>query len=190
MLETLIHVFSPSFLLVFLGEMGDKTQLLSLALVCRFKKPWVILAAITLATLANHGVSVWLGEWIAGLMAAGVLKYVVAASFIALGLWMLIPDKEEEVSDNAKYGVFLTTFVLFFLAEIGDKTQLATVALAANFSGYFLVVLTATTLGMIAANAPVLWLGERIQNTRWEKTAHVLSAILFIAMGLVALFWK
>lgn len=188
MLDTMLHVFSPSFLLVFLGEMGDKTQLLSLALVCRFHKPWAILLAITLATLANHGVSVWLGEWIASLMHDGVLKYVVAASFMALGIWMLIPDKQEEVKGPARFGVFLTAFVLFFLAEIGDKTQLATVALAAHYQSFF-VVLLATTLGMIAANGPILWLGERLQNTCWEKMAHLLSAMLFIVMGLIALFW-
>lgn len=188
MLFTSLHAFLPSFALVALGEIGDKTQLLSLALVCRFRKPWLILAAIVAATLANHGLSVWLGEWLASLFSLALLHYVVAASFIALGLWMLIPDKEEALDERARYGVFVTAFVLFFLAEIGDKTQLATIALAARYQD-FGVVLAATTLGMVAANAPVLWLGERIRNTRWEVIAHRVSAALFIGMGLAALLW-
>src|SRR5690606_36505549 len=113
-----MEAFLSSTLLVTLGEIGDKTQLLSLALVCRFRKPWLILAAITSATLANHGLSVWLGEWLASLVSLSVLHWLVAASFIALGLWMLIPDKADAVDERSRHGVFLTAFVLFFLAEI------------------------------------------------------------------------
>lgn len=188
MLFSSLHAFLPSFALVALGEIGDKTQLLSLALVCRFRRPWLLLAAITSATLTNHGLSVWLGEWLASLVSLSVLQWLVAASFIALGLWMLVPDKAEAVDERSRHGVFLTAFVLFFLAEIGDKTQLATVALAAHYQS-FVLVLAGTTLGMIAANAPVLWLGERIRNTRWETLAHRASAALFILMGLAALIW-
>lgn len=188
MLFTSLHAFLPSFALVALGEIGDKTQLLSLALVCRFRKPWLILAAIISATLANHGLSVWLGEWLASLLSLTLLQYLVAASFILLGLWMLVPDKDEGMSERTSHGVFVTAFVLFFLAEIGDKTQLATIALAAHYQS-FVMVLAGTTLGMVAANAPVLWLGERIRNTHWETLAHRLSAALFILMGLAVILW-
>jgi putative Ca2+/H+ antiporter (TMEM165/GDT1 family) len=183
-----LHVFLPSFALVALGEIGDKTQLLSLALVCRFRRPWVILAAIICSTLINHGVSVWLGEWLAGLVSLSVLRYVVAAGFILLGLWMLLPDKESKVDEKARYGVFLTTFILFFLAEIGDKTQLVTVTLAAHYQEY-VAVLMGTTLGIVAANAPVLWLGQRFGSTRWVTWAHRISALLCISMGVATLIW-
>ncbi len=184
-----LSAFVSSFALVGLGEIGDKTQLLSLALVCRFRRPWLILGAIIAATLINHGLSVWLGEWITQWFSPSTLQWIIAASFILLGLWMLVPDKEDEISDKGRYGIFLTTFALFFLAEIGDKTQLATIALASHYQQFGLV-LTGTTLGMVAANAPVLWLGERIRNTRWETWAHRLSAALFILMGLGVLLWR
>lgn len=188
MLQSL-HALLPSFLLVALGEIGDKTQLLSLALVCRFRKPWIILAAIITATLVNHGLSVWLGEWLAGLVPTDWLQWLVAASFILLGLWMLIPDKEEDIDDKkGKYGIFVTTLVLFFLAEIGDKTQIATIALAARYQD-FAAVLAGSTLGIIAANAPILWLGQRIGGTRFETWAHRGSAVLFLVMGLAVLIW-
>lgn len=184
----MFSVFLPSFALVALGEIGDKTQLLSLALVCRFRRPWVILAAIVCATLVNHGLSAWLGDYLSGLLPLSLMHYLVAASFILLGVWMLIPDKEGDASESARYGVFVTTLVLFFLAEIGDKTQLATVVLAAQYHD-IATVLVATTLGMVAANAPVLWLGQRIRDSRWEARAHRVAAVLFIAMGAVALLW-
>lgn len=189
MLPAALHAFLPSFALVALGEIGDKTQLLALAMVCRFRTPWLILAAIVLATLANHGLSVWLGEWLAGLVSTGTLRWMVGASFVVLGLWMLVPDQSEEISGHTGQRVFLTCFVLFFLAEIGDKTQLATIALAAHYQS-FAGVLLGTTLGMVAANAPVLWLGQRLANTRFESLAHRLAAALFILMGLAVLIWR
>ena len=184
-----VHAFLPSFSLVALGEIGDKTQLLTLALASRFRKPWVILSAIVCSTLLNPGLSVWLGEWLAGLVSLSLLHWLVAASFILLGLWMLIPDKDEKVDVNARYGTFVTVFVLFFLAEIGDKTQLATVALAAHYHD-FVGVLAGTACGIIVADAPMLWLGQRIRNTRWETWAHRASAVLFIVMGIAALIWR
>lgn len=188
MLPAALHAFLPSFALVALGEIGDKTQLLSLALVCRFRKPWIILLAILLATLANHSLSVWLGEWLAGLAPLPILRWVIGISFVLLGLWMLIPDQPTEFSAQTSQRIFLTSFALFFVAEIGDKTQLATVALAANYQS-FIAVLLGTTLGMLAANAPVLWLGQRLAHTRYETLAHRIAATLFVIMGLAVLIW-
>lgn len=176
-----------SFLLVALGEIGDKTQLLSLALILKFRKPWPILAGVVIATLLNHGVSVWFGDWLAGTVPMEWMRWILGISFIALGLWMLIPDDDEEISNEPKYGPFLTALVLFFIAEIGDKTQLATVALAVQFKDQFWPVLTGSTLGMIAANLPVIWLGHQFASEKLETWAHRISALLFVGFGVWAL---
>lgn len=173
-----------SFSLVALGEIGDKTQLLTLALILRFRRPWPILAGIVIATLVNHGLSVWLGVWLASAIPATVLNGLLAASFIGLGLWMLIPDKDDGLDKPPRFGPFLTALVLFFIAEIGDKTQLATVALAVQFPDAFFAVLIGTTLGMVAANVPVIWLGHKVTNPAIEIWAHRLSALAFIGFGL------
>ena len=177
-----------SFSLVALGEIGDKTQLLAFALACRYRVHWPILAGITVATLANHGVSAWLGVWLAQQVPAHWLTLLLGASFIGLGLWMLIPDKDDDDIGGAAWGPFTASLVLFFLAEIGDKTQLATVALAARFDDAFLLVVGGTTLGMLAANVPVIWLGNRVRHPAWETWAHRLSAVLFIALGIATFF--
>lgn len=182
-----MDAFIASLALVALGEVGDKTQLLSFALATRFKSHWRLLAGITLATLLNHGLSAWLGTMMGAHIPEQWLQWILGGGFIALGLWMLIPDKDEDISSAYRFGPFLTSFALFFLAEIGDKTQVATVALAARFDEYFLAVLTGTTLGMIVANIPAIWLGNRIQNARLEAWAHRISAALFIAFGIYAL---
>mgnify|MGYP002824122977 CR=1 FL=1 len=181
-----MDAFLSSTLLVALGEIGDKTQLLSLALVCRFRKPWPILAGVVVATLINHGISVWFGDWLAGAIPGDWLRWILGISFIGLGLWMLIPDKDEEVGDKYRFGPFLTSLVLFFIAEIGDKTQVATVALAVRFQEFWPVLL-GTTTGMIAANLPVIWVAHRLANERFETWAHRISAALFIAFGVWAL---
>ena len=111
-----MDAFVSSTLLVALGEIGDKTQLLSLALVCRFRKPWPILAGVVVATLVNHGLSVWFGDWLADAIPADWLTWILGGSFIALGLWMLIPDKDEGVDESVRFGPFLTSLILFFIA--------------------------------------------------------------------------
>lgn len=173
-----------SFSLVALGEIGDKTQLLTLALILRYRRPWPILAGIVIATLVNHGLSVWLGVWLSTAIPAMALQWLLALSFIALGLWMLIPDKDESLDKPPRFGPFITALVLFFIAEIGDKTQLATVALAVQFPEAFWAVLVGTTLGMVAANVPVIWLGHKVTNPAIEIWAHRLSALAFIGFGL------
>lgn len=176
-----------SFLLVALGEIGDKTQLLSLALILKFRRPWPILAGVVIATLLNHGVSVWLGDWLADAVPMVWMRWILGISFIALGLWMLVPDDDEEISKDPRYGPFLTALVLFFIAEIGDKTQLATVALAVQFKDQFWPVLAGSTLGMIAANLPVIWLGHQFGSKQLETWAHRISAVLFVGFGIWAL---
>lgn len=176
-----------SLTLVALGEIGDKTQLLSFALATRYRAHWPVLAGITLATLINHGVSAWLGVWLANLVPMNWLQIFLGVSFIALGLWMLIPDKDEELGNGRSWGPFAASFVLFFLAEIGDKTQIATIALGARFPHEFASVLTGTTLGMVAANVPVIWLGAKLTNPRWETWAHRISALLFVLFGVLTL---
>lgn len=176
-----------SLALVALGEIGDKTQLLSFALATRYRAHWPILAGITLATLINHGLSAWLGVWLANLVPMNWLQIFLGISFIALGLWMLVPDKDEELGNGRSWGPFAASFVLFFLAEIGDKTQIATIALGARFPEEFAAVLTGTTLGMVAANVPVIWLGAKLTNPRWEAWAHRISALLFVLFGVLTL---
>ena len=176
-----------SLTLVALGEIGDKTQLLSFALATRYRAHWPILAGITLATLINHGLSAWLGVWLANLVPMNWLQIFLGVSFVALGVWMLIPDKDEELGNGRNWGPFAASFVLFFLAEIGDKTQIATIALGARFPDEFASVLTGTTLGMVAANVPVIWLGAKLTNPRWETWAHRISALLFVLFGVLTL---
>ena len=176
-----------SLALVALGEIGDKTQLLSFALATRYRAHWPILAGITLATLVNHGLSAWLGVWLANLVPMNWLQIFLGASFIALGLWMLVPDKDEELGNSRSWGPFAASFVLFFLAEIGEKTQIATIALGARFPDEYASVLTGTTLGMVAANVPVIWLGAKLTNPRWETWAHRISALLFVLFGVLTL---
>ncbi len=181
-----MEAFLSSTLLVTLGEIGDKTQLLSLALVCRFRRPWPILAGVIIATLINHGLSVWFGDWLSAHIPEQWLRWILGLSFIGLGLWMLIPDKDEEVKTDPRFGPFLTALVLFFIAEIGDKTQLATVALAVRFQEFWPVLL-GSTAGMIAANLPVIWVAHRLAGARLERWAHRISAALFIVFGIWAL---
>ena len=172
MLESL---FVPTFI-VALAEIGDKTQLLALLLAARFRKPWPIICAIVVATLANHLAAGAVGNWVAGFFAPATLSWVLAASFVAVALWTLIPDTLEgdESSGFNRYGPFLTTLIAFFFAEMGDKTQVATVMLAAQYP-YFLLVVLGTTLGMLLANVPVVLAGnfaaERLPLTLIRRLA-------------------
>jgi putative Ca2+/H+ antiporter (TMEM165/GDT1 family) len=186
-------VFMEAFLvstgLVALAEMGDKTQLLALLLVARFRKPWPIVAGIFVATLANHALAGALGSWVTNVLGPGTLRWILGASFIAMAVWMLVPDKLDEGDAPAgglRFGVFATTLVAFFLAEMGDKTQVATVMLAARFQAWATVVM-GTTVGMLLANAPVVWFGERIIRRVPIRLVHLLSAAVFLVLGAAAL---
>ena len=181
--------FFVSTAIVALAEMGDKTQLLALVLAARFRKPWPIVLGILVATLANHGLAGALGAWVTTVVGPQVLRWILGVSFIAMAVWMLIPDKlDEGDADGApRWGVFGTTLVAFFLAEMGDKTQIATVMLAAQYNAYLWVV-AGTTLGMMLANAPVVWLGDRITRLVPIRVVHGVSAVIFLVLGLVAIF--
>ena len=176
--------------IVALAEMGDKTQLLALLLAARFRKPVPILFAILLATLLNHGISAVLGQWITTVLNPDVLLWIVSIGFIGMALWMLVPDELEDETDNInkwqKYGVFGATFVLFFLAEIGDKTQVATVALAARFDSVFWVML-GTTIGMMIANAPVVFVGNKLADKLPIPLIHKIGASIFLIIGVATL---
>ena len=183
-----MQAFLISTGIVALAEMGDKTQLLALVLAARFKKPWPIVLGIFVATVLNHAMAGALGAWVTTQISPQTLRYILGASFIAMAAWMLVPDKLDDKADSKKprFGIFGTTVVLFFLAEMGDKTQIATVMLAARFDAYFAVV-AGTTLGMMLANAPVVWLGERMTRLVPLRVVHLVSAAVFLGLGLWAL---
>lgn len=175
--------------IVALAEMGDKTQLLALVLAARFRKPWHIIAGILVATLANHGLAGALGAWVTTVLGPQTLRWVLGLSFLAMAVWMLVPDKldDDGAAQNAsRWGVFGTTLVAFFVAEMGDKTQIATIMLAARYDAYGWVV-AGTTLGMMLANAPVVWLGERVTRLVPLRVVHGVSAAVFALLGLLAL---
>ena len=186
-----MEAFLVSTGLVALAEMGDKTQLLSLVLAARFRKPWPIVWGILAATLVNHAMAGAVGSFITTLLSPQALRWVLAASFLAMAVWMLIPDKldEDDQPKSPKYGVFATTVVLFFLAEMGDKTQIATVALAAQYQQLASVV-TGTTLGMMIANVPVVFLGERITRLVPLHWVHRICALIFVVLAVAALLWQ
>ena len=185
--DSLIEAFVVSTGLVALAEIGDKTQLLSLVLAARFRKPWPIVAGIFAATLLNHAAAGALGAWITSLVGAGTMTKIVGASFVAMALWVLIPDKLDEAgADRAKGGVFLTTATLFFIAEMGDKTQVATVMLAARFDS-LAAVITGTTLGMLLANVPVVFFGDAIAKKVPLVLVRRITAAAFAVLGILAL---
>ena len=170
--------------------MGDKTQLLALLLAARFRKPVPILLAILLATIINHGVSAVLGQWITTVLSPDALIWILSIGFIAMAGWMLIPDQLDDESGSIKkwqkLGVFGATFVLFFLAEIGDKTQIATVALAARFDSIVWVML-GTTLGMMLANAPAVFIGDKLATKLPIALIHKIGAAIFLVIGIATL---
>ncbi|MDB5779372.1 MAG: hypothetical protein JWP79_2762 [Polaromonas sp.] len=184
-----MEAFLVSTGIVGLAEMGDKTQLLALVLAAKFRKPWPIVWGILAATLANHAMAGALGAWVTTFVGPQTLRWILGISFIAMAVWMLIPDKldEEELDRKPpRFGVFGTTAFVFFLAEMGDKTQIATVMLAARYDAYAWVV-AGTTLGMMLANAPVVWLGSRFMHLIPLRVVHVVSALVFAALGVLAL---
>ncbi len=184
----MIEAFLISVAAVTIGEIGDKTQLLALMLAVRFRKPWAITAAILVATLANHALAGVVGAWIAAQVDPQWLRWIVGASFIAIALWTLIPDKldEEDATTRSQASVFVVTLMAFFLAEMGDKTQLATVALAARFHD-LLPVVAGTTLGMLIADVPVVFLAERFAVRIPLKLIRMIAAVLFAVLGILTL---
>ena len=184
-----MEAFLVSTGIVALAEIGDKTQLLALLLAARFKKPWPIVFGILVATVANHALAGALGAWVTTQISAGVLRWILAASFVAMAIWMLVPDKLEGDGDAQppRWGVFATTVLMFFLAEMGDKTQIATVMLAARFDAY-LAVVAGTTFGMMLANAPVVWLGERVTRLLPLTVVHRVSALIFAVLAVLAVW--
>ncbi len=185
-----MEAFLVSTGIVALAEMGDKTQLLAILLATRFRKPWPIVAGIFAATVANHLLAASLGALVAAQVDPDWLRWILAASFIAMGLWILVPDKaDDDAADNGKrkLGVFLTTAVAFFLVEMGDKTQVATVALAARFGDAVLVTM-GTTLGMMLANVPAVFLGEAVTRIVPLAVVRGVSAAIMIAVGVATFF--
>jgi len=178
---------------VALAEMGDKTQLLSLMLAARYpKQALAIIAGILIATIANHACAALLGHWLTTFLSPDLLKWILGLSFLGIGLWLLVPDHIDDaagskVADRA-FQVFILTVGLFFLAEMGDKTQIATIALGAKYTDVFSVTV-GTTLGMMLANAPAVWIGQKFTKRMPIKWVHAVAAVTFIAIGIATLVW-
>lgn len=185
--ETEMEAFLISTGIVALAEIGDKTQLLAFILAAKFRKPIPIIAGILVATLVNHGFAGAVGSWITTLMGPETLRWILGVSFIAMAGWTLIPDKFDEGDAKlARFGVFGTTLIAFFLAEMGDKTQVATIALAAQYQNLFAVV-AGTTFGMMLANVPAVIMGDRIAHKMPVKLVHRIAAAIFAVLGIATL---
>lgn len=173
---------------VALAEIGDKTQLLAFLLAARFKKPVPIILGILVATIFNHGLAGAVGAWITHAVSPEILRWVLGASFIAMAIWTLIPDEieEDEAQIAKRFGVFGATLITFFLAEMGDKTQIATVAMAAHYADPLLVVF-GTTLGMLIADVPAVFVGDKLANKIPMRLVHSIAAAVFAALGIATL---
>jgi len=183
-----MEAFFVSAAIVAIAEIGDKTQLLALMLAARYRKPIPIILGIFCATLANHALAAWVGAEVAAWIGADAMRWVLAVTFIAMAGWCLIPDKADDGPQAARQaGAFLATLVAFFLVEIGDKTQIATVALAARFNS-LIAVTAGTTVGMLLANVPVVLFGDAIAKRLPLKWVRAAAAILFLLLGLAAIF--
>ncbi|HAQ26408.1 MAG TPA: hypothetical protein DCQ80_10665 [Pseudomonas sp.] len=178
-----------STLIVALAEIGDKTQLLALLLAARYRRPWPIIWGIVIATLANHAAAGAIGNWVSQTLSPVTLSWILAASFAAVALWTLVPDKleEEEASRGRRFGPFLATLIAFFLAEMGDKTQIATVMLAAQYSDFVLVIL-GTTVGMLLANVPVVLVGNLAAGRLPLTLIRRIAALGFAALAVYAVY--
>ncbi len=183
-----MSVLAISITTVALAEIGDKTQLLSLLLASRYRKPLPIIAAIFLATIANHAVAAWLGVLVSDLLTPSVLRWVVVASFAAMALWVLIPDKLDDDEKISNRGPFVASFIAFFIAEIGDKTQIATSILGAQYADALMWVILGTTIGMLLANVPVVLIAklsaERLPLALIRKVTAALFALLAISAAI------
>jgi len=186
----MIDAFLISTGIVALAEIGDKTQLLTLVLAARYRRPWPVIAGIFVATLLNHALAGALGAWLASTIGPDWMRWILGLSFLAMAAWMLIPDKldEGEQADRRQGGIFLSTAILFFLVEMGDKTQIATVALAARFDSLSAVVL-GTTVGMMLANAPVALFGDALARRVPIRLVHAIAAGVFALLGVGVLIW-
>ena len=182
-----MEAFLISTGIVGLAEIGDKTQLLAFVLAAKFRRPVPIVLAIFIATIINHAFAAAIGSWITGMLGPDLLRWVLGISFLVMAAWTLIPDKlDEDDAKLAKYGVFLTTLLAFFMAEMGDKTQVATVALAARYDSMLAVVL-GTTFGMMLANVPAVYLGDRIAGRIPLRLVHGIAALVFAVLGVATL---
>jgi putative Ca2+/H+ antiporter (TMEM165/GDT1 family) len=182
-----VEAFLISTGIVALAEIGDKTQLLAFVLAAKFRRPLPIVLGILAATLANHALAGALGGWLTTVVGPHILRSVLGVSFIAMAIWALIPDKlDEDEAKLARFGVFGTTLIAFFLTEMGDKTQIATVALAAQYRAV-LPVVAGTTLGMMIANVPAVLLGERIAHRMPVRVVHAIAAAIFAVLGAATL---
>jgi putative Ca2+/H+ antiporter (TMEM165/GDT1 family) len=184
-----VAAFVVSTGVVALGEMGDKTQLLAIVLAAAFRKLIPIILGILVATLVNHAAAGAVGGWVGQALGPDILRWVIGVSFLAMAGWMLIPDKidDDAAGGKQRFGVFGTTVVAFFLAEMGDKTQIATVALAARYPDIVQVVL-GTTFGMMLANVPAVFLGDKIAKKVSMKLVHGIAAVIFAILGVLTLF--
>ncbi|MBV8659541.1 MAG: TMEM165/GDT1 family protein [Burkholderiales bacterium] len=184
----MLSTFLVSTSVVALAEVGDKTQLLSLMLAARYRKPIPIILGVLVATLVNHAGAGGLGAWLSSWLSPNILNWTVVASFVLMAGWILVPDKLDEdeiVMPKRALGVFGTTVFAFFLAEMGDKTQVVTIALAARFHEFYGVV-AGTTLGMMLANVPVIYLGHRFSDRLPAKTVHIIASCIFVVLGALA----
>ena len=182
-----MEAFLVSTGIVALAEIGDKTQLLALVLAAKYRKPVPIVFGILVATLVNHAVAGYVGAWVASAVGAELMRWILGISFLAMAGWMLIPDKLDDEEDKpARYGVFLTTLIAFFIVEMGDKTQIATVALAAKY-GSLLAVVGGTTFGMMLANVPAVLLGEVAAKKLPMRLVHGTAAAIFAFLGILVL---
>jgi putative Ca2+/H+ antiporter (TMEM165/GDT1 family) len=182
-----MEAFLISTGIVALAEIGDKTQLLAFILAAKFRKPLPIISGILAATIANHALAGAVGAWITALVSPDTLRWVLGLSFIGMALWTLVPDKfDEDEARLARFGIFMTTLVAFFLAEMGDKTQVATVALTAQYNA-FVAVVAGTTLGMMIANVPAVLMGDRLANKLPIRLVHGIAAVLFALLGAATL---
>lgn len=183
-----MEAFLVSAGVVALGEMGDKTQLLAMLLAAKFRRPVPIILGIFVATLANHAAAAWVGGRIASALGPDLLRWVIGLSFIGMAAWMMVPDKiDDDGGRLQRFGVFGTTLIAFFLAEMGDKTQIATVALAARYDNLFAVI-AGTTLGMMLANVPAVFLGDKVARVVPMKLVHGIAAAIFAVLGMLTLF--
>lgn len=184
-----MEAFLVSTGVVALAEIGDKTQLLALLLAAKFRKPIPIVLGILAATVVNHALAGAVGSWLMALIGPDVMRWILGISFIAMAGWMLIPDKldEDDARFSERFGVFGATLLAFFLAEMGDKTQIATVAMAAQFKAFWAVV-AGTTLGMMIANVPAVLLGDRLAGRIPVRLVHGVAALIFLVLGLAVLF--
>jgi Ca2+/H+ antiporter, TMEM165/GDT1 family len=186
-----VEAFLTSTLLVTLAEIGDKTQLLSFVLAARLRKPWAIIAGIFVATIVNHALAGSFGVWLSTLIPAHWLPWLIGGIFIVFGFWTLIPDKldDEDPPKDSHLGAFVTTTIAFFLAEMGDKTQLATVALGARYEEAIVSVVFGTTLGMMVANVPAVLIGQQLADKLPLNIIRKIAATLFVLTGIATIVW-